>query len=238
MDDSRGAVGGMRAVTMAREYGSGGGEIAARLARRLGWSLVDHDVVARVALHMGVTEAEARQRDEHVEGIASRILAAFGAVPTGWGTIAPPPPEGPTEEAYHEAVHRVIAAAANAGPAVIVGRGGQVVLRDRPDVLHVGVVAPPERRLAYVVRREGLDEERARALMQRKDADRAAYILQRYQQKADDPRLYDLIVNTGVIDLDGAVSLIASALERKASKLGLSPGELGPGVGIAPYPGH
>jgi cytidylate kinase len=60
----------MRAVTISREYGSGGGEIAERLARRLGWQLVDREIVAQVARALGETEVEAARRDEHVAGLA------------------------------------------------------------------------------------------------------------------------------------------------------------------------
>ena len=55
MDEDRNALAEMRAVTISREYGSGGGEIAARLAERLGWQLIDHEVVVRVAQSMGVS---------------------------------------------------------------------------------------------------------------------------------------------------------------------------------------
>jgi len=59
MDEDRSAISSMRAITISRQYGSGGGEIAARLATRLGWKLIDHEVVVRVAQELGVTEAEA-----------------------------------------------------------------------------------------------------------------------------------------------------------------------------------
>src|SRR5262245_55586904 len=64
-DPQQAARAQMRAVTISREYGSGGGEIAARLARQLGWRLVDHEVVAQVARALGVSEAEAAAYDEH-----------------------------------------------------------------------------------------------------------------------------------------------------------------------------
>src|SRR5258708_20093621 len=67
----------MRAITISREYGSGGGEIATRLARRLGWQLVDHEVVVQVAHDLGVSEAEAEAHDERVEGLVSRILTSI-----------------------------------------------------------------------------------------------------------------------------------------------------------------
>lgn len=68
----------MRAMTLSREYGSGGGKIAARLARRLQWQLIDHEVVVRVAQQLQVSEADAEAYDEHVESLATRTRPATG----------------------------------------------------------------------------------------------------------------------------------------------------------------
>src|SRR5215208_1398801 len=83
----------MRAITISREYGSGGGEVAGRLAARLGWRLVDHEVVVRVARELGVTEAAVAEHDEQVEGLAARLLGAMQSI--DWlvpvsGDIDPP----------------------------------------------------------------------------------------------------------------------------------------------------
>lgn len=64
----------MRAITLSREYGSGGGEIATRLAIHLGWRLVDHEIVERVASEMGTTIQEAEARDERTEGFLERAF--------------------------------------------------------------------------------------------------------------------------------------------------------------------
>ena len=64
MEAQHDAVAAMRAVTLSREYGSGGGEVAARLARRLGWQFLDHEVVVRFAQEQGVVVAEVVAYDE------------------------------------------------------------------------------------------------------------------------------------------------------------------------------
>src|SRR3954462_2198038 len=70
----------MRAITISREYGSGGGEVARRLADRLGWHLVDHEVVVNVARALGVSELEAEAHDEHIDTRVSQILQSLGVV--------------------------------------------------------------------------------------------------------------------------------------------------------------
>lgn len=230
-------VGDMRAVTVSREYGSGGGEIAARLARRLGWQLVDHEIVAAVARTLGVSEAAAAAHDEHAAGAIGRILSGMRLLgPMAYGEV----PEGPDEEArrYRDALERVVRATVAAGRVVIVGRGAQVLLGTRRDTLHARVVAPLDWRVAYVERREGLDTAAARARIQAKDHDRVRYLQAEYHRRPDDAHLYDLTVNTGALDLDDAVDLLALALERKASRLALGTAALAPAAVVAPYPGR
>jgi cytidylate kinase len=226
----------MRAITISRQYGSGGGEVAARLARRLGWQLIDHAIVAQVARRMGITEEEAHARDERVVGVLTRILSTMGsAAPEA--SVAPPLPAVADEEAYYEALRHIVESAADTGRAVIVGRGAQAFLRGRRDVLHVRVVAPLEQRITYVARREGLDDADARARIQLKDRDRARFLQVQHHCNPDDPLNYDLVINTAILDLDGAVDLIALALVTKARRLSAPESELGPGTGMAPYPG-
>src|ERR1700693_2850602 len=80
MDEDRSAIATMRAITISREYGSGGGEIAARLAKRLAWQLIDHEVVVRVAEMLRVSKEEAEEHDECVESLPSRIFKSLRLV--------------------------------------------------------------------------------------------------------------------------------------------------------------
>ncbi len=226
---------GMRAITVSREYGSGGGEIAARLAGRLGWTLVDHEVVEQVARALGVTEEEAEAYDEHSDNLISRVLSSLTliqpAVP-----VAVPVQISTASPLYDQARRKVVQAAVDAGHVVIVGRGGQVLLADRRDVLHVRVVAPLEERIAYVMQREGLDHATAQARISAKDRDRAHFLQTAHHRDPADACLYDIVVNTGIIDLESIVDIIALALERKARMLSAPAEQLGPGAGLPRYP--
>ena len=240
------ALTAMQAITVSREYGSGGGEIAARLARRLGWQLVDHAVIEQAARALEVNEAEVEKHDEdYVEesdrpGILSRILEKLApSTPmTGGGGVfmRPSSPRETGALPYQETMRNIITAAAATGHVVIVGRGGQVLLADRRDVLHVRIVAPLGQRVAYVVRREGLDAETARQRVQAKDQARTRFMQTQYQRQHEDPHLYDLIIDTAVLPLDNGVNLICLALEGKASRFNVPVEQLGPAADLAPYP--
>src|SRR6266478_9052443 len=160
MNEDFATINRMRAVTIAREYGSGGGEIATRLAKRLGWQLIDHALVERVASEIGTSQEEAEVHDEHVHGMVSQalnnLLYLYPAA------MASTPPEAfLSDEAYCDAFNRVVRAAAARGHVVIVGRASQVILADLHDVLHVHIIAPFEKRVAYVMQREGVDRHTA-----------------------------------------------------------------------------
>lgn len=92
-------------VTVSREFGSGGGDLAARLATRLRWRLADRDLVRSVAERLGLPETEVSECDEHVEGIADRVGAYLAdAFPE---MLLPPPPRPPVE---YRTVHVLVEA--------------------------------------------------------------------------------------------------------------------------------
>ncbi len=240
MNENQQNASGMKAITVSRQYGSGGGEIAARLARRLQWQLIDHEIVAEVARELGMSEEEAEVHDERSESFISRLLGSMQLASPELLANAPmiPLSPGTQEQIYHDALQRVVETAANTGNVVIVGRAGQVILAKRRDVLHVRIVAPFEQRVRYVMQREGLDEASARARVQQKDRDRAHNLQSQYHRDINDPLLYDLVVNSGVLDLESILDLTLLALERKGRRLAVKTSELGAVAGLTPYPGR
>lgn len=228
----------MRAVTISREYGSGGGEVAGRLAQRLGWQLIDHDIVARVAHALEISEEEAEIHDERVESAINNLLTGISAVHPAIFGVAPPPTILTDAKTYRAALNQVIEAAVARGHVVIVGRGAQKVLAQRRDVLHARIVAPLEQRITYVMKREGLNRADAQMRIQLKEHDRARYLQAQYHCRPDDAHLYDVVINTSILDLDSAVDLIYDALQHKAQRLTIPTGELGPATGMPRYPGQ
>lgn len=238
MEQAQDLIERMSAVTISREYGSGGGEIAQRLAQHLNWQLIDHEIVVQTARELDISEAEAEEQDERTESIVSHLLTSMRVLYPAMFTVAPPPPPATDVQAYQDALSRVVQAALKTGHVVVVGRGSQILLKDRRDVLHVRIVADLEKRINYVMQREGLEKDDARSRIQMKDSDRARYLQAQYHHHSDDAHLYDLVLNTSVLDLDAVVDLVQLALQHKASRLSLPEGELGPGAGLPRYPGR
>jgi cytidylate kinase len=206
--------------------------------------LLDHAVIQQAARELEVHETEVEKHDEeYVESALSRIQNRIQQfVPTASTPAVEPstfasPPSAIESRAYQDTMRQIITAAVNTGHVVIVGRGGQVLLADKRDVLHIRVVAPLELRVAYVARREGLDLDAAHKRIQAKDRARTRYMKTQYHCNHEDPHLYDLVIDTAVLDLDSAVDLICLAVERKASRLSVPAEELGPASGLTAYPG-
>ncbi len=226
----------MRAITISREYGSGGGEIATRLARHLGWQLIDHEIVERVASELGTSIEAAEARDERTEGILARAFNSLQYLEPAFMAGASTEALLTNEETYLETVSRIVRAAAAQGHVVIVGRGSQVLLAQQRDVLHVRIIAPFEKRVAYVMQREGLDQAAAESRVKMKDHDRIKHLETAYNRKPADAHLYDIVLNTSSLNLDSAVEIISLTLQQKARQLSVKTGELGPAVGLSPYP--
>ncbi len=226
----------MRAITISREYGSGGGEIAARLAKHLGWQLIDHEIVERVAGEMGTSIQAAEAYDERTDGILTRVINNLQFMEPAYMANAPTDALLSNEKNYLETVSKIVRAAATQGHVVIVGRGSQVLLAQQRDVLHVRIIAPFEKCVAYVMQREGLDRAVAQSRIQMKDRARTKHLETAFHRKPEDAHLYDIVLSTSFLDLDSAVEIISLTLQQKANQLSVKTGELGPAAGLPPYP--
>jgi cytidylate kinase len=197
----------IRTVTLAREYGSGGGQIAERVANRLGWELLDRSLIDQVAEKFHVNRNAAQHLQERGSWWLERIARAVW-LDTGGTTV-----DVVDAENIHEFTRNAILEASYRGNCVIVGRGGQCVLRDRPDVLHVFVFAPLEFRMERLRHRYPNEKEVMKAIA-RVDEERAAYIREFYDTEWKDAGLYHLWIN-GRMGVEAATEMIVSAVKAQ-----------------------
>jgi cytidylate kinase len=207
----------IKVITVEREFGSGGADIARQLAERLGWKLYDHLLTDEIAHLMDCDCRVVEQREEHKDPLRYRLFKAFMR-----GSF-----EGSQNAARMKMVdadcirvvaERVVKAAAKNGNAVIVGRGSAYYLRERPDTFHVFVYAPFEEKVHRLCKK-GHSEVEAAELAESVDRDRAAYIKQYFDVEEWPPRyLFDLMINSKV-GLEMVVQMILDAvsLSEKAS---------------------
>jgi cytidylate kinase len=185
---------------------------------------------------MGTSIEEAEARDERTQGFLERAFNNLQFIDPAFMAGAQSEALLTNEETYRATVSRIVRAAAEQGHVVIVGRGSQVLLAQQRDVLHVRVIAQFEKRVAYVMQREGVDQFSAESRIKMKDQDRMRHLETAYHRKPADAHLYDLVLNTSFLTLDSAIEIISLTLQEKASQLSVKTGQLGPAKGLPPYP--
>ena len=215
----------MAVITVSRQIGSGGEEIACRVSELLQYCYLDKELITQVATEMGLLENETIDfSEEHfkLESFFERIFRGPGphvvAHLPAWKQNASGEQilttKKLTSHRLTSLMQNVIMEAYNQGNTVITGRGGQVILRDRPGVLHVRIEAPLGTRMRYVHEREGLSIEASYQLIADRDQQSARYLHQLFDVRWDDPMLYHLLLNTGKWAPEAAAQLIVKAVEQ------------------------
>lgn len=231
----------MTVITLSRQLGGHGEEIAAGVAQALGLRLIDAETINRAAQRAGVPHrALAELEHEGERGLADRVLKALRTMPslrstpafavpsTGEARVSYPdlsgltipfaglfsptvPPISASLESYVHMVGLVIRGLAREGKVLIVGRGGQSLLSKQPFALHVQTVAPLAYRIEVVMAREELNWRAAQGKVRASDRARFDYVRRYHNVSWLDPTLYHLVINTGRVPVATAVDLIVAA---------------------------
>jgi cytidylate kinase len=201
----------IRMITISREYGSGGRRLASRLSRLLGWPLVDRLLVEEVARRVGLEANEVQAVDEHVGSLLERLSSVFSRGNPDWGIVA----SYPEPDFIAQVERAIMVEVAEGPPVIIVGHGGQCLFRNRPDAMHVRVVAPVQSRVGEVAARRQISLEHARAEVHRIDQERERYIRHHFHERWNDPALYDVTLNTSALSLEEAGSLLLEIVTRR-----------------------
>ncbi len=219
----------MAVITISRQYGSGGDEIAERVCDILGYTYFDKNLIAKVATEVGAfKEEQIVDISEDTYMMRNFMERLFGGrrikVQTGvLGGAKTSQMQSLNGEQGVALMRSTIMGAYQHGNVVIVGRGGQAILREQPGVLHVRIAAPLGARVMRVKERKNITLGEATDLAKSKDLAAETYLREFFDIDWNDPLLYHLTINTGRFDIDGAVEIIVSALSRlKTVKLGLT----------------
>jgi hypothetical protein len=194
-------------------FGGGGPEVAERVATSLGWNLLDHALLKEIAERANVAEEVAAKYDQHVDPWFNRLVKSLwrGGFERGAAAVA----EGVMDcEGMLEFTRTAMHEAADLGHCVIMGRGGQCILRDRKDAFHVFLYAPVEYRAHHLQTTEGGDHAHAKALAERVDKERIGYIRRYFGENWFEPALYNLMLESS-IGIDAASAVVVSAVRGR-----------------------
>jgi cytidylate kinase len=205
----------MPAITVTRLFGSGGSEVARRVADALGWRLLDSAFVDGIARGLHATPADVQAIDERAPSLAERLAdaLALGGGEMVAASLATPMP--PTEQRIAEVTRQVIDRTVARGPVVVVGRGAQAYLAQRDDILHVHCYAPHDDLVERTMQREGITEEEADKLVKTRNQQREQYVKRMFGRAWLNPEHYHLMLNTAWLGHDRCVEIIVTLAREK-----------------------
>ena len=199
----------VRVITIEREYGSGGADIARLLADRLGWTLWDQRLTDEIARLAQCDRAEVSQREERMDPFYYRLFKSFLR-----GSF-----EGSQNvrrfklldtDVIVSLTKRIVEKAAQEGHCVIVGRGAAFFLANRSDVFNVFIYAPHEHKVQRLIR-GGMHHRKAADLVEVVDSERADFIKKYFGKEWPCRRLYHLMINSRAGD-EAVVRTILNAI--------------------------
>ena len=211
----------MAVITISRRFGSGGDEIAGRVCELLGYRSFDKALMAEVAAEMGLAAEDIVDLSEDIHearGFLKRLFSASRRI-TQLEAIPEDRP-GSVIEVVNKLdegqsialIQTIVQVAHTEGNVVIVGRGGQAILKNKPDVLHVRVEAPLDNRVQRLAGRANYSLGGAQDAAIKHDRASADYLKRFYNIDWSDPLLYDLVLNTGRLTIEAAAQLVLRAV--------------------------
>lgn len=204
----------IRLITVSREYGAGGSDLAALLGERLGWRVLDHELIHQLALRLECEDADIEALSEHPPSFLDRLAAS--AVVTAPESAFHTAPWSTDADRLAAVTREVLLEAAGQPPLIVVGHGANCLFRDRADVLRVRVTAPFDVRVRRVLERTGVPPAQAAAAVRHRDADRQHFLQRYYHTSVTDSCAYDLQINTGTVPLSAAAALVLALVRGEA----------------------
>lgn len=189
-------------VTLSRQMGSHGTEVARLLAQELGWQVFDKEILQEIAKASHLQEVVLDQLDQHDIGPFRDYLNQVIL------------PRATSRPHFFQQMTEVTWGIAKKGQAVILGRGANWYLDSRYG-LRVRVIAPLEVRVERTVEQEGVERARAEAMVHENDAEQRAFIKRSFHRDIDDPLGYDLVVNTERLESAKVARMLRLALDDK-----------------------
>lgn len=194
----------MAIITISRQMGSLGMEIAQAVANRLNYQYVDKEKIGRALADCGLPKIEIEKLDEKN--------------PPFWDSWLI------DRKKFFRYIQRVIIDFAQKNNVVILGRGGQIILQGVPGVLKVRIIAPLDVRIRRIKEQDGVDEMQAVRRLKRNDQDSGGFIRSFFNVNWEDSSLYDLVINTQKLSVDTGMKLILESIQfseiKEAEKRG------------------
>jgi cytidylate kinase len=192
-------------ITISREPGSGGSEIARKLSRDLSMDLIGGQIIQHVAESARMSRKVIESLDEKEVTLRDTLLNTFFRDRHLW----------PDEYLQH--LTKVIATVGRYGNAIIVGRGANFIL-PQAGTFRVRIIAPLECRIKHVMEDRKIEKAQAEQYVVKKENDQKAFVRKHFNADVADPGYYDIVINTGAVTIDGGAEAIKAAFRGTIKK--------------------
>ena len=202
-------------ITIGRQFGSGGRYVGRLLAEKLGVPFYDKELLSEAAKNSGICEEIFEEHDEKpTRSLLFSLVTGMQSHMAAGNFYMDMPLNHKIFLSQFDAIRRI----AGEGSCVIVGRCADYVLRENPDAVSIFVKGDMESKIARAVKYYGIEEDKAEERIRKADKQRASYYNYYATATWGDVDNYDLVVDTGVLGVEGAVELIAKFLELREAK--------------------
>jgi len=202
----------MAVITISRHFGAGGRTLGEMVAEKLGYQFYDNEVIQMVSIHAKVSTDSVDDLEQQTHGVFKKFLSDI--VPKGLKDLmVSRKQETIDEEIYVDILRKIIIEIADDGNAVIIGRGGQYILKDYDDAFHLLITADSDKRVKFLVEKYHLTQAQAvRAVNQ--DDNRRANLYRKFGETGyDQSDNYHMVLNTSKLDFETACGLICELVQ-------------------------
>lgn len=200
-------------ITINRECGTGGGEIARLVGEKLGFKVYGRSVLKAVAQQFGTTLEEmdrVKAQRTNWWNEFCHFYQQFGAAGYVPGTIA-----DPTPRSVYYAEERLLRDLAEKESCIVVGRAGFHIFRDHPNAIHLLLIADRDTRIARIARKQNLTPEEAAKVVDDVDKARDTFVKSVADTSRHDARNYHVCVNITGLQPETVASFLAEQIRNK-----------------------
>ena len=203
----------MAVITISKEFVTESEKVASLAAQRLGYEYIGKNLIAEIAKELNISESEAEIFRKTSQSRILRLVDRYTCsivqkvVDREHGCL--------DDKNYYETTKNLVEKSYDAGDVIILGWGGQCILRNKPNTLHVRLTKDAEAKINEIMQNRNLDHKAAKDFIEREEEDLRAYIKQYFNEDWNDARLYDLIIDMGKNTVEQAVDKICDNVKHK-----------------------
>ena len=203
----------MAVITISKEFGTDGEKIAEKVAERLGYEYIGKNLVAEIAKELRLSESETETFHKPSQ---SRILRFVDRYTCATVQKVVNREHGCLDDKdYYEVTKKLVQDVYEDGNVIILGWGGQCILRGKPETLHVRLIKDNELKIKKVMKAENMSQKAAKTFIEREEDDLKEYIKHYFNEDWNAAHLYDLVIDMGKTSVEKAVDIICDNVKHK-----------------------